>query len=275
MEQVKLPVFGIVIFWDGKDRSGCTITSSMKEDETIINSTYNLGVDCIESLVLAHFSAGIDVSEPAYLEGIESAYQALGNHIEDTPTSMELLPTIEGAHYQWLQPTDHGGKVHYAGIENDDIDLSDEMYSSVEDATQVIKDNEFGWSVEDAKDFVLVRVSKTIVPQPFSDLACSKGIAKEPVKKPEAIYKATSSNELHEFNFILPESICEQRFCIVDSSYDRDKILHGVKTGVLTMPIGYKPGIDSSSICELIGGKTVASVVGQNFNYEGYLTEFE
>lgn len=40
---------------------------------------FNGALDAVESLVLAHACAGIDVNSPAYLEGIETAINALGN----------------------------------------------------------------------------------------------------------------------------------------------------------------------------------------------------
>lgn len=42
---------------------------------------YNLMMDAIESLILAHALAGIDVTTPAYKEGIETAVDACANHV--------------------------------------------------------------------------------------------------------------------------------------------------------------------------------------------------
>ncbi len=41
---------------------------------------FNGGVDVITSMVLAHVMAGIDIETPAYIEGIETALDALGNN---------------------------------------------------------------------------------------------------------------------------------------------------------------------------------------------------
>lgn len=82
MNTIKLDCFQITIEWDGENRKAACIRSSMKELDTFNNHDFNTGVDAIEAMVLAHFCAGIDVSEPCYLEGIETAYLALGNHSE-------------------------------------------------------------------------------------------------------------------------------------------------------------------------------------------------
>ncbi len=37
-------------------------------------------IDALESLVLAHACSGIDIRSPAYLEGIETAVDAITNH---------------------------------------------------------------------------------------------------------------------------------------------------------------------------------------------------
>jgi hypothetical protein len=38
-------------------------------------------MDAIESLILAHASAGLDVASPAYVEGIETAVEACCNNL--------------------------------------------------------------------------------------------------------------------------------------------------------------------------------------------------
>lgn len=62
-----------------------TITSSLKQTIRSVMETecmhWNDGVDAIESLVLGHFCAGVDVFGPAYREGIQTALDALSNNI--------------------------------------------------------------------------------------------------------------------------------------------------------------------------------------------------
>jgi hypothetical protein len=45
---------------------------------------YNAAIDGLESLILAHACAGIDIASPAYLEGIEAAVEAIANNVDDT-----------------------------------------------------------------------------------------------------------------------------------------------------------------------------------------------
>ena len=42
---------------------------------------YNACLDTIESLVMAHAIAGIDVTSPAYQEGLQTTLDALGNNL--------------------------------------------------------------------------------------------------------------------------------------------------------------------------------------------------
>jgi hypothetical protein len=76
------------------NEDGGSITSDLKEsiqynhkhpdydepEEQSSKEMYNNMIDAIESLILAHACAGIDVSDPAYLEGIERAIKACVNY---------------------------------------------------------------------------------------------------------------------------------------------------------------------------------------------------
>jgi len=79
MEILALNVFGIEITHNGENAENASITSTMKEEG---GGSFNAAADAIESMVLAHFCAGIDVTEPAYLEGIETAFLAIENNLE-------------------------------------------------------------------------------------------------------------------------------------------------------------------------------------------------
>ena len=68
--EIRLPCFGIVVKIVGQ---GGTITSDLEKPQ----------FDAIESLILAHACAGIDVTSPAYVEGIETAVEAIANHLPD------------------------------------------------------------------------------------------------------------------------------------------------------------------------------------------------
>ncbi|MEZ9708648.1 hypothetical protein AB4254_08250 [Vibrio breoganii] len=81
MNTINLGVYGIIITHCPNDIKGCAIVSEMKEPEDVLdNAEFNAGVDGLESLILAHFGAGIDIKSPEYIEGIETAYTALGAH---------------------------------------------------------------------------------------------------------------------------------------------------------------------------------------------------
>lgn len=85
--KIKLDCFGIEITLTGD--GGGSITSDLQEsaqdgsaEEIRLTSDYNLMMDAIESMILAHAVAGIDVSSPAYLEGIETACQSCAKATE-------------------------------------------------------------------------------------------------------------------------------------------------------------------------------------------------
>jgi len=76
MRTIHLPCYNITI--ELADLGG-SITSDLKEDKR--PTRLNAALDAIESLILAHAIAGIDVESPAYLEGIESAVDAVSNNL--------------------------------------------------------------------------------------------------------------------------------------------------------------------------------------------------
>jgi len=73
-DAIELPCYDIVITLDGNGWG--TITSSLKGDD----EAYDTAIDGLESTILAHACAGINVSAPAYIEGIETAVDAIANH---------------------------------------------------------------------------------------------------------------------------------------------------------------------------------------------------
>jgi len=77
MKTIDLNCFGIVVTLDG-DGAG-TITSELK-DQGMNLEQYNAAIDGLESVILAHACAGIDVTTSAYLEGVETAVEAITNN---------------------------------------------------------------------------------------------------------------------------------------------------------------------------------------------------
>jgi hypothetical protein len=74
--QITIPCFGIVI--EIIDNGG-KITSDLKHAND--KRTVQAAMDAIESLILAHAVAGVDVASPAYVEGIEIAVEACWNNL--------------------------------------------------------------------------------------------------------------------------------------------------------------------------------------------------
>jgi len=77
----ELPCFGFKYQVEGG--SGW-ISSDLSDDRSSEHDTpttpFDVGVDAIESMVLAHAVAGVDIHTPAYIEGIETAVFALMNN---------------------------------------------------------------------------------------------------------------------------------------------------------------------------------------------------
>lgn len=81
--KIQLPCYGITVTLareNGVEEPGSgTIVSDLREPETAANWRYNSAVDSLEAMILAHACAGVDVASPAYIEGIETAVDAIAN----------------------------------------------------------------------------------------------------------------------------------------------------------------------------------------------------
>ena len=84
--QIHLPCFGINVHLD-RDCSPDSpahgsITSQLREPGrgTLVRR-FNAAIDGLEALILAHACAGVDIASPAYIEGIETAVDAIGNNL--------------------------------------------------------------------------------------------------------------------------------------------------------------------------------------------------
>jgi len=53
----------------------------MKDSSESSDDAFNIGVDCIEAMVLAHFCDGVDVSGGLYIKGVETVYESLCNNV--------------------------------------------------------------------------------------------------------------------------------------------------------------------------------------------------
>jgi hypothetical protein len=82
---IRLPCFGITVrlVREGiaKTPGAGTITSDLRgPGKTAAQRQYNAAIDGLEALVLAHACGGVDIETPAYLEGVETAVEAITNH---------------------------------------------------------------------------------------------------------------------------------------------------------------------------------------------------
>jgi len=81
--KIQLPCYGITVTLareNAVEEPGAgSIVSDLREGDTAANRQYNAAVDGLEALILAHACAGVDVESPAYLEGIETAVDAIAN----------------------------------------------------------------------------------------------------------------------------------------------------------------------------------------------------
>jgi hypothetical protein len=80
MKTFKLPIFGIVVETDGKGSGSITSTDLKTVLYDSEDELYNAAMDGVESLILAHACAGVDITTPEYLEGIETAVDACASN---------------------------------------------------------------------------------------------------------------------------------------------------------------------------------------------------
>lgn len=81
MKTVPGPLSNMTLTYDGIDKRTARLDSSICEGET---SPEIIGAfNALESLTLAHFCAGVDIESPAYLEGFETALNAIVNQFGD------------------------------------------------------------------------------------------------------------------------------------------------------------------------------------------------
>ncbi|APE04098.1 hypothetical protein BM526_19205 (plasmid) [Alteromonas mediterranea] len=71
------------ITFDDNNKRAASITSDMLHDTDKDNEASKAAVGALEAIILAHFCAGIDITTPDYLEGIETAYLEIINRIAD------------------------------------------------------------------------------------------------------------------------------------------------------------------------------------------------
>ena len=65
---------------DAQGRRSGSVTSSLHSTEAD-DDQFNAAMDAVESMALAHACAGIDVTDPRYVEGIRTCVQACANNM--------------------------------------------------------------------------------------------------------------------------------------------------------------------------------------------------
>ncbi|WP_420213370.1 hypothetical protein ACN8ZM_39815 (plasmid) [Burkholderia aenigmatica] len=79
--EIRLPVYDIVITLSSQGVGA--IRSSLHDEGE--SSEGKAALDGVEAMILAHAVAGIDVKSPVYLDGVETAVEAIWNHLGDVP----------------------------------------------------------------------------------------------------------------------------------------------------------------------------------------------
>ena len=77
---ITLPIYNIFIVLPNE--GGGTITSvglKVENVEDHEDMEYNSAIDAVESLILAHAIAGVEVDSPEYIEGLETTLDAICN----------------------------------------------------------------------------------------------------------------------------------------------------------------------------------------------------
>ena len=81
--KIQLPCYGITLTLvrenDVEKPGSGSIVSDLHTTETTANRQYNAAIDGLESLILAHACAGVEVESPSYVEGVETAVEAITN----------------------------------------------------------------------------------------------------------------------------------------------------------------------------------------------------
>ena len=80
----KLPCFGIVVEIEVDEQynpTSGTITSTdlITKHNDVEDESYNVAVNTIESMILAHAMAEVDITKPSYIQGIETAVEKVSN----------------------------------------------------------------------------------------------------------------------------------------------------------------------------------------------------
>lgn len=80
---IRTGVYNLTVTLDGKGSGVIDSELHDKAVETPMSRKFNAAMDAVEAMVLAHACAGVDITAPAYLEGIEVAVNAAADQFSD------------------------------------------------------------------------------------------------------------------------------------------------------------------------------------------------
>ena len=72
---IKLPIDNIVVTIEDNH---CFISSDISDGK--IGGDFDVAAHIIESMIMAHAAAGVDIESPAYVSGIKVVVEAAANH---------------------------------------------------------------------------------------------------------------------------------------------------------------------------------------------------
>ena len=113
MSTLEIPCYGITIKYDNENKAGAVLTSQMKEPETAENAFFNAAIDGIESMILAHFCAGVDVLERGYIKGIETAIESIANNVGE-----RVVEGVDNAEQEDVVTVEKSRQIQCAADEN-------------------------------------------------------------------------------------------------------------------------------------------------------------
>lgn len=82
MRTIRLPVYEIVVQLDNDGGGSIECNDILLDNGDINSSPYSAGISAILNMVLDHACAGVDISTPAYLQGLETAIDVVVNEYD-------------------------------------------------------------------------------------------------------------------------------------------------------------------------------------------------
>jgi hypothetical protein len=158
MKNLDLNCFGIIINYEENDMASASITSSLKDGNEVDIKKHNASIDAVESLILAHFCAGINVKSPAYLEGLETALQSISDRFDTASNECSPMAATAG-HTAEIMEDDSGNEfVMVDGVVIDDSIFDEQMVDWVLKYRDRELHSHCGWINEShATDFSFIK----------------------------------------------------------------------------------------------------------------------